>query len=547
MTVDVVFANARIYTNQASQPWASEMALYRDRIVAVGPDGHTQRLCGSNTTIVDLEQALILPGLCDSHIHFTKYALSLEALDLFEVPSLALLLNRLARCAASLPAEAWILGGGWNQDLWPENRFPSRTDLDAVVGNRPVLLYAKSGHAAVASSAALRRAAIVPGTWSPDGGSIERDAEGHPTGLLLETPAIELVSAQIPPPSLDHVTQAARKAQKQLHGWGITAVHDFDGKQGLITFQRLLEEDGLRLRAVNHVAQDQLDDALAFGLRGPLSGEWLRIGGLKLFADGALGPRTALMREPYAGEPDNYGIAVVDKEELLELATRATTHGMAVCVHAIGDRANHDVLDVFQETRRIEAGMGIAPQARRHRIEHVQVIQPVDLPRLAELDIHGAVQPIHATQDMHMVDTYWGQRGQFAYAFRSLLAQGTRLAYGSDAPVETPNPFAGIHAAVTRRRADGSPGPEGWYPEQRLTREEAIQGYTSVAAYLEGMEREIGMIAPGYRADFFVPDCDLLQCREDEILNATSKLTVVGGECVHGDLLLPASCQRRLR
>ncbi len=541
MTADVVVTNAHIYTNQPRQPWAHEMALYGGRIMAVGPAGCADALRGPATVLVDLEQSLVLPGLCDSHIHFTNYACALQELDLFEVPTLDMLQTRLQTFARSLPVEAWLIGRGWNQDLWPDQRFPAARDLDAVVGNRPVLLYAKSGHAAVASSAALQQAGIPPGTWSPEGGFIERDAQGQPTGMLLESPAIKLVADHIPAHSMEWLEMAAKDAQKQLHAWGLTAFHDFDGKQGLTVLQRMLQNHSLRMRAVSHVAQDQLDDAIAFGLRGPLGNEWVRIGGLKLFADGALGPRTALMAEPYEGEPDNYGMAVVDKEEMLELATRATLNGIAVCVHAIGDRANHDVLDVFQEIRKIETDQAIPRKARRHRIEHVQVIQPADLPRLAELAIHGAVQPIHATQDMQMVDAYWGQRGQTAYAFRSLLDRGTRLAFGSDAPVETPNPFVGIHAAVTRRRADGTPGPAGWYPAQKLTRAEAIRGYTAEAAYLEGLEGAIGTLAPGYWADFFVPDRDIFQCEDDDILQAASRLTVIGGACVHGDLSIPVT------
>lgn len=538
MSADTILVNARICTNDPEQPWAREMALDQGRFLTVGPAGSTQGLAGPHTITVDLADALVLPGLCDSHIHFTNYALSLQELDLFEVPSLGILRERLAARAASLPRQAWIRGRGWDQNLWPEQRFPQRTDLDEAAGHRPVLLYAKSGHAAVASSAALQAASVAPGIRSPAGGHIERDPLGQATGMLFEAPAIQLVADSMPAHSTHEIAQAVLKAQARMHGWGITAVHDFDGKQGLEVFQHLATRDQLRLRVANHIAQDQLDDAIAFGLRGPLGNAWFRIGGLKLFADGALGPRTALMAEPYEGEPDNYGIAVLDKEEMLELASRATRHGLATCIHAIGDRANHDVLDVFQAVRGIEQELGIPRMARRHRIEHVQVIQAADVPRLAALGISGAVQPIHATQDMHLVDAYWGNRGHLAYAFRTLLAQGTRLAFGSDAPVESPNPYVGLHAAVTRRRASGEPGPEGWYPRQRLTRGETIRGYTSDAAWLEGLEREIGTIAPGYRADFFVPDRDLFHCTEDELLQACSRLTVVDGECVHGDLAL---------
>ena len=536
MSIHAVFVNGRIFTNDPAQPWAREIAVRQGRFEAVGPEGSAQGLVGRGVPCVDLADALVLPGLCDSHIHFVNYALSLQELDLFEVPSLQALKERLGALAATLPPAAWIRGRGWDQNLWPEGRFPTRADLDAAAGSRPVILFAKSGHAAVASSAALQAASLPSGSGSPEGGAIGREPDGTPNGLLYETPAIALVAGQYPEPSPAAVADAALQAQRVLHAWGITSVHDFDGKLGLTTFQRLLQQRQLRLRVVNHIAKEQLDDAIAFGVRGPLGNKWFRIGGLKMFADGALGPRTALMIAPYEGEPDNYGLAVTDKEEMLELALQATEHGIAACVHAIGDRANHDALDVFEAVRRREAELGIPRAARRHRIEHVQVIQAEDMPRLAALDVAGAVQPIHATQDMHLVDAYWGARGATAYAFRSLQARGVRLAFGSDAPVESPNPFVGLHAAVTRRRADGTPGPEGWYPAQRLERAAALRGYTTDAAYLEGMDRITGVIAPGYGADFFVPDRDLLQCAAEELLQASSRLTVVGGQCVHGNL-----------
>ena len=529
MKADSIFLNGRIFTADSRCPWAREMAVLGDRFVAVGEPGCTRDLMGSQTRIVDLGDQLVLPGLCDSHIHFTNYALSRRELDLFEVPSLPELKRRLQAHGSGQTADAWIVGRGWNQDLWPEKRFPTRQDLDEAAGPRPVLLWAKSGHAAVASSAALRMAAVGPGAVAPSGGSVELAADGVPTGMLLEAPAIQLVARHIPEPSMDTLVDAALEAQVQMHAWGITAVHDFDGRQGLTVFQEMENRRLLRLRAVNHIAQDQLDDAIRFGVRGPLGNPWFRLGGLKLFADGALGPRTALMLEPYVGEPDNYGIAVLDKEEMLELVARATRHGIASCVHAIGDRANHDVLDVFQEARRIEREKGVPRAARRHRIEHVQVIEEADMPRFRDLGINAAVQPIHATQDMEMVDRYWGARGRNAYAFRTLREKGVRLAFGSDAPVETPNPFVGMHAAITRRRADGAPNETGWYPEQRLSREETLLGYTLQAAYLEGVEATQGSIQPGKFADFFVPDRDLLQCAADEIPTASSRLTVVGG------------------
>ena len=534
MKAELIVLNAKVYTGTESSEVACELAVGMGRILRVGPLGCTRDLAETSTQILDLEGSQVLPGLCDSHIHFVNYALSLQELNLQGVASLGKVKERLAERTKGLDPGTWVRGRGWDQNLWPENRFPTAQDLDDVVGpNIPVLLYAKSGHAGVASSAALRSASITAGNWSPEGGEIVRNENGQPTGLLLEGPAIQLVASQIPESSETQILEAALNAQKQLHEWGITSIHDFDGRMGLETFQSMMRHDQLRLRAVNHIALDQLDDAIAFGIRGPLGGEWFQIGGLKMFADGALGPRTALMVAPYEGEPDNYGMAVTDKEEMLEHALRATYHGIASAIHAIGDRAVHDVLDVLSELRRAEQEMGVAPWNRRHRIEHVQLIQPEDIPRLRELEVSGAVQPIHATQDKNLVDAFWGHRGQYAYAFQSLLQQGIRLAYGSDAPVETPNPFWGMYAGVTRQRQDEKSGSPDWYPEQKLKRAQMIQGYTSDAAYLEGWDRKVGAIRAGFNADFFVPDHNLLTCTETDLANASSLLTVAGGEIVH--------------
>jgi hypothetical protein len=491
------------------------------------------QLRGPKTEVIDLKGQPVLPGLCDAHIHFSSFSLSLRRIDLFEVPSLAEMKRRLAEKARTTPAGQWLLGRGWSQDLWPDRRFPTRQDLDEVTPHHPVLLPDKSGHAAIANSAALARAGLNENTPDPPGGALARDPAGKLTGLLLEGPAIDLVSNTIEAEGEAELDEAMLHAQAVVHQMGLTAIHDLDGRQSFGAFQRLRLRGQLRLHAVSHVAMEELEHALGLGLRAGLGDAWLRTGGLKLFADGALGPRTAAMLAPYENEPDNYGIVVVDKEDMVEMAGRASAAGLPTSVHAIGDRANHDVLDVFETVRRQEAGRGEARVARRHRIEHVQVLHPDDLPRLAALDIIASVQPIHATQDMRMVDAYWGKRGRLAYAFRSLLDSGVRLAFGSDAPVETPNPFIGIHAAVTRRRADGSPGPAGWYPEQRLTVAEAVAGYTTGAAYAESREHELGSISPGKYADFIVPDRDIFACDPMQIKDTRVVMTVVGGEVVY--------------
>lgn len=536
MPADLVVTNAQVYTMDPDRPTAEAFAVRAGKFLQVGPMAEIEALIGPHTKVINLKGAPVLPGLTDAHIHFTHYALSLQQIQIFEVPSLEEMLQRVADKAAQTPKGQWLTGWGWNQTLWAEPRFPTRHDLDRVAPEHPVLLREKSGHSVVVNTVALQMAGLDDKTPNPAGGEIMRDSNGELTGMLLEDPAIYLVAGIIPEPTDDDVDAAVLAAQKNAHRFGLVAVHDLDGKRGFGTFQRLRNRGQLRLRAVTHISMEQLPYALGVGLRAGLGDEWLRVGGLKLFADGALGPRTAAMIEPYENEPDNYGITVVDKEDMLEMASKASAAGMPTIIHAIGDRANHDVLDVFAEVRKQEAAAGIPRDHRRHRIEHVQILHPDDLPRLADLDVIASVQAIHATQDMNNVDAFWGARGELAYAFRKLLDSGAHLALGSDAPVETPNPFVGIHAAVTRRRADGYPNEEGWHPSEKLTVAEAVAGYTTGAAYAESLEDVMGSIAPGNYADFIVPDRDIFQCDPMEIKDTTVNMTVVGGEVVYSEL-----------
>ena len=533
MSADLIVTNANIYTMNPAQPTANAFAVRDGKFIAVGDAATIDTLRGPKSQVLDLAGALVLPGLCDAHLHFTHYGLGLQRIDIFEVPTLAEMLQRVAAKAQQTAAGQWLLGWGWLQTIWPEKRFPTCHDLDSVTTDHPVLLRDKSGHSAVANSVALRLAGVDAQTPQPAGGEIVHDATGQPTGMLLEGPAIQLVARHIPDPTPAEVDAAVLAAQANAHRFGLTSIHDLDGKRAFESFQRLRLRGQLKLRTVTHIAMDQLEYALGVGLQAGLGDEWLRVGGLKLFADGALGPRTAAMIEPYEGEPNNYGITIVDKEEMIDMARRASAAGLPTIVHAIGDRANHDVLDVFEAVRKQEQEQGIPRHQRRHRLEHVQVLHPNDVPRLAQLDVIASVQPIHATQDMLNVDAYWGKRGELAYAFRTLLNTGARMAFGSDAPVETPNPFVGIHAAVTRRRADGTPGVAGWYPAQKLTVAEAVAGYTTGAAYAESWETQVGSIEAGKYADFIVPDQDIFTCDPMAIKETGVKLTVVGGEIVY--------------
>jgi predicted amidohydrolase YtcJ len=383
------------------------------------------------------------------------------------------------------------------------------------------------------NSIVLQKAGITAQTADPPGGQIQRHPDGSPTGILFET-AMSLVSDLIPKPSVGHVARAIEEAQTILWKIGITGAHDFDQRTCFAALQELHAAGKLKLRITKSIPIESLQEAVELGLRSGFGDDFLRIGSVKAFADGALGPRTAAMLQPYEGEPENRGLLMLDAEEIVEKGAQAVDNGLSLAVHAIGDSANHEVLLAYKQLRIREgekrAGKG---PSLRHRIEHVQIIHPDDLPRLAELDVIASMQPIHATSDYPTADRYWGARSISAYAWKSLLEAGTRMALGSDAPVESPNPFWGLHAAVTRRRADGSPGPEGWYPQQKISLTTALQGFTSGAAYAAGMEDRLGILAPGYHADLLVLDDDPFNVDAENLRDMLPLATMVAGEWVY--------------
>jgi predicted amidohydrolase YtcJ len=519
-----LFYNARIYTLDPAKPLASTLLIDRGEVLATGDEELVADYAGSGSQ--DLGGRVVLPGLTDAHLHLHHYALGLHKVDC-ETATLQECLNRVEARARSSRAGEWVLGHGWNQNVW--DAWPTAADIDRVVPDRPVYLTAKSLHTAWANSAALKLAGITAATPDPRDGVIQRDERGQPTGILLEK-AAALVEGIVPQPDISALADAIEKAQPVLWKMGLTGVHDFDRRESFMALQKLHSEGRLRLRVTKSIPLDLLDHAIELGLRTGFGDDWLRIGHVKVFMDGALGPHTAAMFEPYEGEPENRGILNMDGEQLFEHGRRAADVGLGLTVHAIGDRANHEVLAAYEHLRAYEAEKGL-PHLR-HRVEHVQVLHPDDVPRLARLNVIASMQPIHATSDMLMADKYWGRRAPYAYAARSQLDAGARVAFGSDAPVESPNPFWGIHAAVTRRRGDGSPGPEGWHPEQRLSMQQAVEGFTVGPAYAAYAENRRGRLAPGYLADLIVLDKDPFECEPTEVKDLQSSATMVGGEWV---------------
>jgi predicted amidohydrolase YtcJ len=519
--------NAYIYTQNPSHPTESAILIDRDRILAVGesnnllaryPDAEKQ----------DMHGRVILPGLTDAHLHLKNYALSLQKVDC-ETDTKEECLRRVGERVQRMKPGEWILGHGWNQNVW--RTWPSAAELDAIAADNPVYLTAKSLHAAWANTAALKLANITSKTPDPLNGQLQRDANGNATGILLET-AMELVSDVVPEPSIEEIANAMEKAQAILWKMGLTGIHDFDRRDSFMALQQLHAHGKLKLRVLKNLPVELLDQAYALGLRAGFGDDWLRIGAIKVFMDGALGPHTAAMFQPYISEDENRGILNMDGEELFEHGRKAAQVGLGLTVHAIGDRANHEVLNAYEQLRSYEKENDLP--ALRHRIEHVQVIHPDDVARLGKMNIIASMQPIHATSDMLMADQFWGERSRYAYAMRAQLDHGARLALGSDAPVESPNPFWGLHAAVTRRRADGSPSADGWYPEQRLTMAEAVEGFTLGPAYAAGIENRLGRLAPNYLADLIVLDAsqDPFTCEADDLLEMESSATMVGGEWV---------------
>ena len=362
-----------------------------------------------------------------------------------------------------------------------------------------------------------------------------RDKSGNSTGILLEEAAIGLVERLVPELSPTEVVEALRQGIRVAHRAGLTGLHDMDQLNCFQGLQALRQMGQLTMRVVKSIPLAHLDEAVGVALRTGFGDDWLRIGGVKMFADGALGPRTAWMLEGFDSAPDNTGISAIPPKILREAILKANAHGLAATVHAIGDRANREVLDIYAEARRTLGETGL-----RNRIEHVQLLHPDDACRLAKLGVIASMQPLHATSDMHIADQHWGKRSAGAYALKTQLDCGAVLALGSDCPVETLNPLAGIHAAVTRRRADGSPGPEGWYPEQRLTVEQAVRGYTCGPAYAAGMDDRLGSLTPGKWADITILSQDIFTIDPMEILNAQVLATLTAGrfawraECLAG-------------
>jgi predicted amidohydrolase YtcJ len=535
---DLILLNGQIRTMDDQKPRARAMAVKVGRIMAVGDNDAIAALADSKTERVNLDGRLGIPGMMDSHFHFYDWAMGRQQLDLARVKSLDELLNQVAQTAGQLPQEKWILGQGWNESDWPEHTMPRRDHLDAMAPAHPVALWRCDLHLVSVNSRALELAGIDETTPDPPNGVIEKDSSGRPTGILREL-APNLVKSVIPPPSADELVAAMRDGITHLHTLGLTALHDvrlmggLEGAAALKAWQLLNEKGKLDLRCWVSLAGERLEEAIALGLRTGLGDERLRIGHVKYFADGGMGARTAWMLEPYLDA--EYGMPLGSMAELGRQIAAAEKAGLAVMVHAIGDRANREIISILEELAKLRSEAmerSIVPPALPHRIEHTQMIRSEDIQRLAKLKVAACVQPHNMILDINMIDESVGPRGRWTYAYKEMLDAGIPVLFSSDAPVCDPSPLVGIHAAVTRQRRDGTPAG-GWYPEQRIRVEDAVRGYTTVPAAFYGQSREMGTLTPGKRADITVLDRDIFEVDPMEIANTRVEMTIFDGQIVY--------------
>jgi len=523
-----IVVNGNIHTMNPDQPTAQALAWDREgRILAIG---EYEDLISRWPDIVadDLAGRTVIPGLIDAHGHVMGLGFSMLNADLAGADSVEDVIQRLRRHAAELPEGAWLRGRGWDQTRWPGAAFPSAADLDAAFPERPVLLERVDGHAIWANSAAMNRVDVdMTGDWQPEGGFIHRDDGGNPVGIFIDR-AEDMFERVIPPPTEAEKALALDRALERMSSLGLTGIHD--AGTSLDDLRRFLHREAAGVLPIRiHALVDGDEEALASLCRlGMVDTARVTARGVKFYADGALGSRGAALLEEYSDDPGNRGLLFEADEVLQAMVDKAMRCGLQVAIHAIGDRANRQVIDALIEGRR-EFG----DNPGRHRVEHVQIIHPEDIPRLAGAEIIASMQPTHATSDMRWAEDRLGERRLFgAYAWQRLRQAGARLAFGSDFPVEQVDPMLGLYAAVTRQDLDGEP-PGGWLPDQRVTIQVALEGFTVNAAYAGFAEDETGSLEAGKLADFLVLDRDLFTIDPAEIPKTRVLRTVVGGEVVY--------------
>jgi len=520
-----ILTNSKIYTFNPTQPNAQAIAIQDGKVLMIGSDQDVTTHAPANAEVRDLHGKMVMPAFTDSHIHLLEYGFSLQRVNC-ETKTRAECLERVSQRAKKTKAGEWILGHGWNHNTWPEG-MGTRYMLDRISAENPVYLTHKSLHCAWANSAALERAGIREDSTDPQGGQFQRDENGFLTGILLES-AMRVIEKVIPQPSLSARVEALQLAQKSLLEYGITSVHDFDPWECYTTLQTMEENRQLTLRVVKGIPFPNLDEAVEMQLKSGEGSEYLTIGWLKLFADGALGPQTAAMLSPYENS-DSTGMLFLENREITAIAEKALRNGISLAVHAIGDRANREVLNAYAQV--FEAGL-LQQNRLPCRIEHVQLLDLEDIPRFTALGIVASMQPIHATSDRDMAEKHWGERCKFAYAWKSLEQSGAELVFGSDAPVESPNPLWGIYTAITRKSLDPVDTSASWQPQQCLDLANTLNAYISRPQAITGKGSLLGQLKPGSIADLVVMPDDLFTTKENSLPDMRPSATMLAGEWV---------------
>jgi predicted amidohydrolase YtcJ len=529
---DLILHNARIYTVDARNTVAEAVAIAGDRITRVGSDRDILALEGASTTVVDLRGATVLPGLHDAHAHVVGLGASLQDVDLRGTRSYEEVVGRVRRRLATARPGEWIVGRGWDQNDWADKDWPTHDLLSAASPDNPVYLTRVDGHAGLANRKAIETANLTRSTTDPAGGRIIRSADGEPTGVVIDT-AESLVTARIPPVAPEQLEDQIQLADRELRRLGITTVHDAGADGSTVdAYKRLIDTGKIKTR-LYVLLRGRLPELKPFFDRGPLTdvaNHRMAVRAIKVYADGALGSRGAALLEPYSDEPGTSGLLTTPPEEVYAQALAAARAGFQVGIHAIGDRANRQVMDVFERVQREVPGS----RALRMRVEHAQILDAAEIPRFARLGVIASMQPTHATSDMPWAPARIGNARveEGAYVWHKLLGAGAVIASGSDFPVEEANPMLGFYAAITRQDSAGNPGG-GWMPRERMTRDEALASFTRHAAFAAHAETLTGSIESGKLADLVVLSQDIMRIAPRQILTTSVRQTIVGGEIVY--------------
>jgi predicted amidohydrolase YtcJ len=528
-SADLIVTNARIYTVDDSHPFVSALAVRDGRVEFVGSTREAMLLRGPNTRVIDATGKTVIPGMTDAHAHLFGLGEFLRSIDLTDTRSYAEIVSRVGAKVAQTPAGQWVVGRGWDQNKWGNTAFPTHEALSRVSPNNPVVLERIDGHAKLLNAAAMKLAGITSATKDPAGGRIEREANGEPTGVLVDN-AMALIDRVTPPLSHDEMKSATLAAIAEANKYGLTGMHDpGEPREVLDVFEELAKAGTFSMRVYAMISDDSaaIEHYFQRGPQSDLYDSHLWIRAIKLYADGALGSRGAALLDPYSDDPKNVGLLKSTPAHLTDVSTRALQHGFQVATHAIGDRGNRVALDAY------EAALKAVPTVdHRFRIEHVQILDHADIPRFAQLGVIPSMQAVHQTSDMYWASTRLGySRTLGAYAWRSLLNTGVIIPNGSDMPVERVNPLYSFHAAVSRQDDNNWP-PGGWFPEQAMTRDEALKSMTIWPAFAGFQEKELGSLTPGKLADFVILDRDIMTVPASDILGTVVLATYIGGRAV---------------